>query len=540
MNISLKKENGLSGLMSASVFLMLFWGLSLQSTSAQSSEHQASASAPLKGIDAYVHKVMKQWQVPGLAIAVVKDGKVVLAKGYGIREVGKPGKVDANTLFPIGSITKTMTAEALGTLVSAHRLSWDAPVAQYMPHFQLRDAYVTQHITLRDLLSHRSGYCDDRAMMMTTDDSDLIQRMRFKTPDYGFRTRFCYNNMMYLASSEFIPAITGESWNRYIHEHLFVPLDMDRTISTTQDFSQASNVAMPYAIVNGKLSELRRNSFWPHNGDITTPIGGLHSSVNDLSHWMLMRLAGGHYRGKKVLDSSVLHEMQTPQQFIPDDDPLMRPLMELISPKSRYYAQGLGVQLFEYGSHTIIMHGGLSPGATSFHVIVPDARLGVVVLSNKMFNNGVIGVTCYVLQAYLGEEHRNVSQIAYAQDMRMRKHSISASKALKVTRKSGTGIPFPISAYTGLYKDDIYGTARINLEQGHLVLRLDNPRFIGDLEHWHDNTFRLRWRYRYFGDNYVTFDLDAYAVPKRFSFALGPLHFKRVEKPDSKEEDSHE
>ena len=118
--------------MSASVFLMLFWGLSLQSTSAQSSEHQASASAPLKGIDAYVHKVMKQWQVPGLAIAVVKDGKVVLAKGYGIREVGKPGKVDANTLFPIGSITKTMTAEALGTLVSAHKLSCDAPVAQYV------------------------------------------------------------------------------------------------------------------------------------------------------------------------------------------------------------------------------------------------------------------------------------------------------------------------------------------------------------------------------------------------------------------------
>lgn len=537
INKGLMKINKLQALWFAAVFLLIFSGLSLQLTNAQSSKNHSTAPTtppkPLKGLDAYIHKVMKQWQVPGLAIAVVKDGKVVLAKGYGVRELGKPGKVNANTLFTIGSVTKQFTAAALGTLVSEGKLIWDAPVTQYVKNFKLSSSYVTEHITLRDLLTHRSGYSDPGVVWYTSNASDIIQRLRYQKPRYGFRAHFCYNNVMFLTAARFIPAITGETWNRYVKEHLFSPLGMNRTVTTSKAKSEASNIASPHGMIDGKMSVIRR--YWSHNLDFFAPVGDINSSANDMSHWLLMLLNNGRYQDKTILASSVLREMETPQVLIrQQNNSITGYFMRMMSPGSHYYANGLGLHIEDYDRHKMVWHSGHIDGMTTFMALIPATHLGVAVLSNMNDDDyAVPGILFFVLQSYLGLDHHDMSKLIY-NDMKGReKKSGIIEKKLRATRKPGTKAPLPISSYAGFYKDRFDGTALVRVENEHLVLRLGNPNFTGDLEHWHDNTFRVTWRYHFYGKNYVTFDFDALGKPVKLSFPQESLHYERVDKSDS-------
>ena len=273
-----------------------------------------SAPTQLQGLDTYVQRTMHDWHVPGLAVVVVKDGKVLAARGYGVRELDKPGKVDADTLFDIGSNSKAFTVAALGTLVSSGKLKWDAPVVDELKGFILESPYITQNVTLRDLLTHRTGYCDPGAAWYTSDADDSIKRMRWQKPEYGFRTTFCYNNVQYLAASHFIPAITGQSWNDYVAAHLFQPLGMSRTVSTDAAVAASTDVATPHGMIDDKPAVLHR--YWPHNMDIFAAVGGIWSSANDMGHWLQMLLADGKYDGNKVLDAKVVKAMETPQMLI--------------------------------------------------------------------------------------------------------------------------------------------------------------------------------------------------------------------------------
>jgi len=485
----------------------------------------AQTSPPLRGFDAYVQHVMTQWKVPGLAVAIVKDGKVVLARGYGVRELGKPGKVDAGTLFDIGSNTKAFTAAALGTLVADGKLDWDARVVDYVKPFRLSSAYVTQSIMLRDLLTHRSGYCDPGAVWYTSDDVDMIARLRYQKPDYGFRAQFCYNNMLYLTASRFIPAVTGETWNRYVSEHLFAPLGMDRTVTTEAQLEAATDVAMPHGLEDGKVTVIHR--YWPHNMDIASPVGGINSSADDMSHWMLMLLADGRYDGKAVLDPATVRTMETPQMVIDARSGVGREARAWM-PGGTFYTYGLGLFVQDYSGHELIWHAGDIDGMASALALVPDAGLGVAVLSNMNQNDARFGILQRVLQSYLGIPLGNISDTLYAMTERGRKRAEAAEARLAATRKPGAGAPVLLSTYAGHYRDDFDGTARVTVEDGHLVLRLGNPDFTGDLQHWHDNTFRVTWRYRFYGTAYVTFDLNALGQPERLSIARMPLHYERV------------
>ncbi|HEY8229176.1 MAG TPA: serine hydrolase domain-containing protein, partial [Rhodanobacteraceae bacterium] len=274
----------------------------------------SSAPTQLQGLDAYVQRTMHDWHVPGLAIVVVKDGKVLAARGYGVRELGKSGKVDADTLFDIGSNSKAFTVAALGTLVSSGKLKWDAPVVDELKDFKLESPYVTQNVTLRDLLTHRTGYCDPGAAWYTSDADDIVKRMRWQKSEYGFRTAFCYNNVQYLAASHFIPAITGQNWSDYVAAHLFQPLGMARTVSTDATTAASTDVATPHGMIDDKPAVLHR--YWPHNMDIFAAVGGIWSSANDMGHWLHMLLADGKYGGKPVLDAKVVTAMETPQMLI--------------------------------------------------------------------------------------------------------------------------------------------------------------------------------------------------------------------------------
>jgi len=486
----------------------------------------ADTQPSLEGLDAYVQKVMAQWQVPGIAIAVVQDGKVVLAKGYGVRQLGKSEPVDADTLFDIASNTKAFTAAALGTLVAAGKLGWDARAVDYVKPFRLSDPYVTQSITLQDLLTHDSGYCDPGSMWYTSDDTDAIERLRYQKPDYGFRSMFCYNNTLYLTAARFIPAVAGESWNDYVAARFFKPLGMSRTVTTAAALAASSDVASPHALVDGKLTLI--HAYWPHNMDIDAPIGGIDSSANDMSRWLLMLLAGGTYGGKEVLPPAVLDAMETPQVVIKPDTESGQALRTWM-PGGNFYTYGLGFFMQDYADHKLVWHAGDIDGMASTLAMVPDAHLGVVVLTNLDHSDARFAILQRILQQSLGLPLQDTSDVLYAEAEKSRKAGQAEEQKLAATRRPGASPTLPLAAYAGLYKDDFNGSARVTQEGGRLVLRLEDPDFTGDLEPWHDNTFRVTWRYAFYGKDYVTFGLDVFGKPATLRFTDPSFHFERTE-----------
>ena len=486
-----------------------------------------AAQPALSGLDDYVRTAMAQWKVPGLAVAVVKDGQVVVARGYGLRELGRPDRVDADTLFDIGSNTKAFTAAALGTLVAAGRLRWDDPVIGHVAGFRLDSPWVTGQMTLLDLLAHRSGYCDPFAMWYFSADTTagIIAKLRYQQATYGFRAHFCYNNAMYLVASQFIPAVTGTSWNDYVTTHLFAPLDMTRTVSTTAAVAAASDVATPHGEVAGKVEVIK--PYWPQNMDVFAPVGGINSSAQDMSHWLIMLLANGRYHDKTIIAPSVIQAMETPQSLIQADSDIAG-WLRTQTPDTSFYTYGLGLFLQDYGGHTLVWHAGDIDGMASALALVPDQHLGVVVLSNMNENRAPEGIGFHVLQAYLGLAHRDVSNALYAYIQKEKVKSDAAAGKLTAARRPGTQAPLPLTEYAGTYSDPFYGTAQVQTESGHLVLRLGNPMFVGDLEHWNGSTFLVRWRYRFYDKNYVTFDVDALGAPADLSLLSPHIRFART------------
>lgn len=486
-----------------------------------------AAHAPLAGLNAYVHRAMTLWKVPGLAVGVVQDGHVIVARGYGVRELGKRGRVDADTLFTIASNTKAFTAAALGLLVAQGKLRWDDRIVKYVPQFRLSSAYATQETTLRDLLSHRTGYCDPTSMWYMADDTieKLMERLRYQEPRYGFRAHFCYNNTTYLMAAQVIPRLTGATWGRYVTQHLLVPLQMTRTVTSDTDLKTATDVAMPHGKVDGKVRVIRR--YWVHNSGVFAPAGAINSSVGDMNHWLLMLLADGRYRGRRVLPSAVVRAMETPQEPIQADTEVGR-LARMLTPTGRFYSYGLGLILEEYGGHKLVWHAGNIDGMSSAVALVPAEHVGVVVLSNMNTDWAPEGVMLYVVQSYIGTGRTDASQSMYVRTRRAALVKRAKELKLAATRVPDAKAPLPILKYVGTYSDRFYGTAHVTESHGHLVIRLGNPMFTGDLQAWHDETFRVRWRYRFYGTAYVTFRVNAFGEPSELRFARIPNHYERV------------
>jgi CubicO group peptidase (beta-lactamase class C family) len=488
-----------------------------------------AAPATLPGLDGYVHKVMRDWHVPGLAIAIVKDGKVVLARGYGVRELGQPGKVDTDTLFDIGSNSKAFTAAALGTLVASGKLEWDTPVVTELPYFKLQSAYITQSLTLRDLLTHRSGYCDPSIAWFTNDADGIVRRLRYQKPEYGFRTTFCYNNVQYLMASRFIPATTGTNWNDYVAAHLFKPLDMNRTVSTDAAVDASNDVAAPHGMIDDKPAVIHR--YWPHNMDVFAAVGGIWSSANDMSHWLQMLLADGKYDGRTVLDPAALKTMQTPQILIAADTGVGKEIRAWM-PGGTFYTYGFGLFVQDDDDHTLVWHAGDIDGMASAVVLAPDSHLGIVVLSNMDHANAHFAIVARVLQEMLGLPQHDIEPVLLADSHKHDAEDAATEKKLADTRVRNGKPPLSLQEYAGTYANKLDGSAHVVLENGHLILRLGNPDFSGALQPWHGNTFHVTWRNKFYGDDYVTFDVDALEKPVRLSLTEMPLQFERVKSDD--------
>ncbi|MGE5625720.1 MAG: serine hydrolase [Bacillota bacterium] len=484
----------------------------------------ATADTPpteLAGLDAYIVKAMGDWKVPGLAIAVVKDDKLVWAQGFGLRSLDDVEKVDADTLFSIGSNTKAFTAAALGTLVDTGKISWDSPVTDYLPGLRMYDPYVTHEITLRDILSHRSGVCGEDRVWYATDFSaqDIMTRLRYQKPAYSFRSQFCYSNSLYMTAGEVIPAVTGSSWSDYVRGRFLEPLQMINTVTSVSALTHRKDVATPHAEVDGKVEPIRWDSI-----DNVDPAGAIDSSVRDMSQWMRMLLADGRYQGRQLVSAAVVHEMQAPQMFIGGSDAEAK-FLSALNPGSHFYAYGLGFFMQDYAGTKVLWHSGHIDGMSAGLGLVPSEHLGVVVLSNMDQSWLPMALVWRVVDGYLRQPQKDWSASVLATVEPAYEADKAAEDKLESARQPGDA-PLPLAAYAGTYNSDLYGSVRVTLENGKLVLRA-SKRFNGDMQHWNHDTFQVRWNYDYLGKSYATFGLDATGQPVSLSLT-GFTTYNRV------------
>ncbi|HEX8284064.1 MAG TPA: serine hydrolase [Pyrinomonadaceae bacterium] len=460
----------------------------------------------LKEIDAYAEKAGRDWKVPGFSVAIVKDDRVVFVKGYGVRELGKAEPVDKDTLFAVASNTKAFTSAALATLVDEGRLKWDDPVTKYLPYFQLYDPYVTREMTVRDLLSHRSGFATFGGDLLwyetTYPREEILRRVRFLKPVYGFRSRYGYQNIMFLAAGEIVPAVTGKSFDDYVREKFFAPLGMTRTVTTYKQLTASQNVATPHNEVEGRVRVVHYS-----NVDSAGGAAVINSTAAEMAEWVRLQLGRGTYQGKKIFSADRSREMWTPHTVVSG----VSESAEKFNPTVHFNLYGLGWFLSDYRGRKVVTHSGGLDGMTSRVALLPEENLGVVVLTNS--ETPLQTFLWYkVFDVFTGAPPRDWSADYLARARVARERDEAEAKKLEDARVPGTKPSLPLGSYAGTYGGQMYGDAKVTEENGRLVVRLlPSPAYVGDLEHWHYDTFRIKWRdsvvYPY-PRGWVTFQLD--------------------------------
>jgi len=464
-------------------------------------------TAPLTGLDDLVARGMKDWRVPGLAMAVAKDGQIVLERGYGVREIGKPAAVDSHTLFAIGSTTKAMTAALVGMLVDDKILGWDDPVVKHLPWFQLKDPAVTRELTVRDLLTHRGGLGNADYLWYGQNNStdEILKRVRLIEPAYSVRSSFIYQNIMYAAAGAVIEAAGRTSWAETIRRRIFEPLGMRDSIATAATLAARSNVAAPHDIVGGRVRVIENMSVDP-----VASAGAVWSSVSDMARWMQFLLDGGRVGGsggKRLLDEATFAELFKPQTIAPFE---MYPTTRITKPHWMTY--GLGWFQQDYRGRAVDFHTGSIDGMVAIHGLIRDERLGVYVLANLDHAELRHALMYTVFDRYTGAPERDWSAELLKLYTGIKRQADEVREKEEAKRVSGTTPSLPLAEYAGTYGDPLRGDAAVTLVNGGLRLRY-GAGFVGPLEHWHYNTFRAKWTADWHAPALVTFGLDETGRP---------------------------
>lgn len=462
--------------------------------------------ARLKEIDEYAQKVMQDWKVPGFALAVVKDDKVIFAKGYGVRELGKPAPVDERTLFAVASNTKAFTAACLAILVDEGKLKWDDPVTKYLPGFQLYDPYVTRELTVRDIISHRVGlatFGGDLLWYETNYDRDeILRRIRYLKPVSSFRSRYGYQNIMFLAAGQIVAKVSGQSWDEFVRERILTPLGMSATTTSIRAFKSGDNIAAPHNELDEKIRVVRYS-----NVDGMAPAAGINSNVVEMAQWLRLQLGRGTYEGKKIFSSNVSREMWQPNTILP-----ISAAGEKLIPTRHFRAYGMGWFMSDYQGRKVLEHSGGLDGMISQTGMIPEENLGVVILSNSETSLPNIMMN-KVFDVFLGAPKRDWNAEALARSAQGKEADRKEEQEIEAARAKDTKPSLSLSGYAGTYAGEMYGEARVTEENGKLVLRLvPAAHFVGDLEHWQYDTFRVKWRDSVsypFHKGFVTFTLNA-------------------------------
>lgn len=460
----------------------------------------------LKEIDDYANTVVATWKDKsgaGMAMAIVKDDKIVMQKGYGIRELGKPENPDENTVFAIASNSKAFTTASLAILVDEKKLNWDDKVSKYLPDFQMYNPWVTSELTIRDLVTHRVGldtFSGDLLWYETTYSADeILKRVHFLKPVSSFRTRYGYQNLMFIAAGKVIEKVSGKSWCDFVTERILTPLGMTRTVCSIKDLQD--NAAWPHNESGGMLRKLNRG-----NVDGAYAAAALNSSVADLSKWVRTQLAGGKFEGKQIFSQAQVWQMHQPylaRQIGPQT-------AEGIQPR-HFTGVGMGWFVYDYYGRKIINHSGGLDGMLSYTVLIPEEKTGFVILTNSESPTFAVMMN-KVLDVFVGAPKRDYNAEAVSRMEAAKKNDADETAKVDAARIPNTKPSLALGGYAGTYSDKMYGDVAITEENGKLVMRfLPSPNFVADLEHWHYDTFRIKWRpsvaYN-FPRGWVTFTID--------------------------------
>ncbi len=462
-------------------------------------------SFPIKQKDfaAYMARGLETFKTPGAAVAVVKDGKVVLLQGFGVRRMGDSTKVDTLTNFAIASLSKAFTAATIAQLVDEGKLTWDTKVIDVLPGFRLYDSYVTQELTIRDLLSHRSGLGlgggDMLWMYSNFTGPEMVERIRHLKPASSFRSRYAYQNMMFLVAGQVVEHVTQKPWDQVVAERIFTPLGMTRTTTSVSKQPADSNIATPHVEIDDTLRIVPYDTV-----DNIRPVGGINSSVSDMARWMIAQLDSGKTGSGQLWTSASAREMWAPQTL----QRIGTPAGPLTALQPNFAAYGFGWGLRDYRGRKLVTHTGGLAGMTSRLLLVPEERLGILVLTNQQ-SALYDAVTWRILDAYLGAPPTDWI-VAYKQVVSVTDNSAdSAMKARDASRDSTSGPSLSLGKYAGTWRDAMLGDAVIAEESGQLVMRLSrNPAFVGDLKHYQHDTFKVIWRDRRLADAFATFALE--------------------------------
>lgn len=459
----------------------------------------ASAQAkPLDGLDGYVARSMAAWKVPGLAIAIVRNDSVVLAKGYGVRTVGKPDPVDAKTLFAIGSASKAFTAAAVAMLVGQGKVAWDDRATSYLPQLQMYDAYATHELTVRDLLTHRSGLTAADLMLFAehmTRDS-VLHQVRYVKPTYSFRAHFGYSNLMYLAAGQLSARVIGTSWDSVMSRMLFAPLGMTSSNTSVTTLEHLPDVATPHAEIDDTVRTV------PYfNLDAIAPAGSINSNVQDMARWVRFQLARGKVGGKSLIDTAAFDETHTPQTIVP-----LEGFWKTVIQGTHLFNYGMGWMLQDYKGRLVVQHGGNIDGMTALVAMMPEEKTGLVILSNLDQNDLTYALMYRVFDAYLKQPPKDWSAVFLAASKKASAEAKSEEQKRERQRVPNTSPSLPLEQYAGTYTDTLNGDAVVRREARGLVLQYG--RLVADLAHWHFDTFQAIWRDRRLGKAFASFTLD--------------------------------
>ncbi|GLU52060.1 serine hydrolase [Dyadobacter frigoris] len=495
-----------------------------------------------KQIDELVEKTLTAFDVPGIAVAVVKDGKVIHSKGYGVRSLKTKEKVDENTLFGIASNSKAFTAASLGILMDEGKLKWDDKVIDYIPEFRMYNGYVTEEFTIRDLLTHRSGLGLGAGDLMFWPDSsdftmkDIIYNLRYLKPVSGFRTKYDYDNLLYMVAGEVIERVSGKSYEEFVEERIMKPLQMNNSAGTWIRVKDKSNAVDTHAPVNGKVQVIPRDVFRFGNS-----AGGINSSVADMSKWIIMQMNGGKYGeglGKQIFSKKAHQEMWSPQTIIPTNTS---------APYNTHFsAYGLGWFLSDVKGYKQVTHTGGLAGMVTQVTLLPELQLGIIVFTNQQSGAAFSAISNTIKDSYLDipatDRVRIYSERVKAGFMEADSITNSIWTEIAAEQKKNT-VKVNYKSFAGTYRDNWFGDVVLSERNGKFRFDAKRaPKLSGEVLFFKNNTFIVKWDRRSFdADAYLYFQTDKDGKPASikmepispltdFSFDFQDLDLKRVDK----------
>ena len=475
----------------------------------------AASAAPPAGFEQRVEQLRKAFGVPGVTITIVEDGKTTFAHGWGVRDITTNQPVDADTIFFTGSTGKAFTNAALATLVDAGKIQWDDKVIDHMPDFRMWDPWVTREMTIRDLLVHRSGLGLGQGDLLFLPNSTLsrketVRRIRYLKPATSFRSAYAYDNILYMAAGQLIEQVSGETWEKYVHDHVFAPLGMNHSTDTDAEFQANPNHARPHSRSGGAILGLGAQQPLDENATIAqnaAPAGGLAISANDMSRWLLTQLGKGKIPGsdKRLFTDEQSEQMWTgvviqPIRHFP-------PEFAITEPNFNLYALGWDIE--DYRGAKVVGHDGAVLGSQATIALLPDKNVGIFIAANSEDGEIILGLRDELLDHYLG-----YSQAKWPEKFHTfkigRLNEAAKQVQAAVAKPAQAGPSLPLDRYTGDYTDPWYGT--IKVRQAGKGLSIDFPHssgMEGPLTHYQYDTFTTNPALKWVEPAHVTFSIGA-------------------------------